>query len=437
MLPSIPMNPESDLAHRWRRIARRVSARVNLAWWLQTLSGPLLLVGITGAFALLLIRRGAPGIPAESFAAWTIAALALLALACWWIARRHFESADASMVRIEDKMHLHSSLSAARAGVAPWPPVPEKIDAGLRWNWKRVLVAPIAALSFLAAGNLLPLPAAPRDLPGSEPIAWGELEEDLDLLEQEDIADEEYLEEMRERIEELRSRDKEEWFEHASLEATDSLEDSHRRELERFERELSRMDRTLGNFRESAGTIDSERREQLLEQFDQSLLGLESGSLKPNAELLERLGQLDPGQLSSLSAEQVAELRRKLQKSAQACKECQGEGDPGAQGAGDGKMAGSMPSKGGISRGPGHAGGVLGDPNEQLETGELEPLASLDPTDSLPGDLLGLQDSEPEVDRSESSRSGGTIGNAGIGGDRVWRESLDPDEQRALKRYFE
>jgi hypothetical protein len=32
---------------------------------------------------------------------------------------------------------------------------------------------------------------------------------------------------------------------------------------------------------------------------------------------------------------------------------------------------------------------------------------------------------------------GGATEATGTGGDRVWREALDPDEQRALKRFFE
>lgn len=426
-----------DPARRWRRIARGVATRVNLAWWLQTLAAPLLLTGIAGCCALLLARRGLPDTPALHFAGGTLAALALLALACWWIARRRFESAEQSLVRLEDRMGLNASLSAAHAGITPWPDPPAHIDAGLRWNWKRVLVAPLAALAFLLAGHLVPLPAGAttRPLPDREPTAWREIEADLDRLEQEQVADEPYLEEMRERIEELRSQDEEEWFDHSSLEATDSLEESHQRELGRFGRELDRMDRTLGTFQEHSGTLDSARRGHLLEQFQQSLEGLAHGSLRPNSELLEQLRQLDPSKLGTLSPEQVEQLRRKLRQGAQACQECQGQGE--GEGQGPGGEAGEGAARGGISRGPGEAGGVLGDAGQELATGELQPLASEDLSNSLPGDLLELQERAPELDHSDGSRSGGTIDHSGIGGDRVWRESLDPDEQRALKRYFE
>jgi hypothetical protein len=52
--------------------------------------------------------------------------------------------------------------------------------------------------------------------------------------------------------------------------------------------------------------------------------------------------------------------------------------------------------------------------------------------------LLELQDGEHDVDKSASSISaGGNIDATGKGGDRVWREALDPAEQMTLKRFFE
>ena len=55
-----------------------------------------------------------------------------------------------------------------------------------------------------------------------------------------------------------------------------------------------------------------------------------------------------------------------------------------------------------------------------------------------PGDLLELQDGEHDVDKSAvGPRAGGAAGAIGGGGDRVWKDALDPDEQKALKKFFE
>ena len=65
-------------------------------------------------------------------------------------------------------------------------------------------------------------------------------------------------------------------------------------------------------------------------------------------------------------------------------------------------------------------------------------LEAKDLSRAAPGDLLELQDGEHDVDRSDSKpTAGGDTRALGKGGDRVWRDSLDPDEQRVLKRFFE
>jgi hypothetical protein len=50
---------------------------------------------------------------------------------------------------------------------------------------------------------------------------------------------------------------------------------------------------------------------------------------------------------------------------------------------------------------------------------------------------LQIQDGEHTRDGSASVPSIGGDASKGSGGDRIWRESLAPDEQRALKKYFE
>jgi hypothetical protein len=80
---------------------------------------------------------------------------------------------------------------------------------------------------------------------------------------------------------------------------------------------------------------------------------------------------------------------------------------------------------------------VLGSPGEDVQSGDLTTLKAKDLSRSLPGDLLQLQDGQHDVDKSSVGPSvGGSIDKTGSGGDRVWRESLDPDEHRVLKQFF-
>jgi hypothetical protein len=81
---------------------------------------------------------------------------------------------------------------------------------------------------------------------------------------------------------------------------------------------------------------------------------------------------------------------------------------------------------------------VLGAEKDAVQTGEMAALETKDLSRAAPGDLLELQDGEHDVDRSGSKiTQGGNTEATGKGGDRVWRESLNPDEQRVLKRFFE
>lgn len=445
-----PENPHAT----WTRRADAVARKINLAWWLETLSVPLVTIGIVGACTLLLVRREAPSIPSWQLAAAATGTVLLAATLAWTLARRRFEKPEQSLVRIEAAMRLRNALSAARAGVAPWPEVPPRIDAGIDWHWRRVLVPPLAALSFLAAGLLVPIPArASADAARpDQPLAWENLEADLQRLDQEEVIDETYLEEMRKKLEELRAQEEQDWFSHSSLEATDTLKKEHSAAVEKLERELGRADQALGNLERNAGGMPAADKERLLNQFDQALQGLRNGALKPNPQLLDQLQQLDPGQLGQLDPAQLQQLKQNLQKAGQACKECQGggqgdewldellDGEGQGQGQGEGKENpnGEGPGKGGVSRGPGHAPGVLGEEGERLATGDLTGLDSKDLSRSLPGDLLQLQDGEHEVDKSSvAPRSGGQTGATGDGGDRVWKDALDPDEQRALKKFFD
>lgn len=444
---------KTDLAAAWRETAGRVARRVNLGWWIQTLAAPLIVVGIAGACTLLLVRRHLPALPQWQLSLYAAGAVLLIGSIAFLIARRRFERPETAMVRIEDSMQMRNALSAARAGVAPWPSVPAKVDPGLSWNWQRVVIPPVAALAFLLAGLFIPVAAVSEDADAGpeEPLAWEQIEADIERLEQDEVIDENYLEETRKKLEELRSNDEEEWFSHSSLEATDSLKQQHASELERLERELERADRALGSLQKNAGSMPQGQKDQLMNQFDQALQGLQNGALKPNPELLEQLQQLDPNNLGQLNQEQLDQLRENMRKAGQACKDCQGggggdewrdellDGQGNGDGQGDGDQPGNGPGgKGGVNRGPGHAPGVLGKEGDEFDTGDLEAMDAKDLSRSLPGDLLQLQDGEHEVDQNASkTQSGGDIGSTGSGGDRVWRESLDPEEQKALKRFFE
>lgn len=443
----------------WQSQARRVALQVNVAWWLQRLSAPLMLGTLIGTAALLWFRRQHPEITVAQWLGLIALGFLLIGAVCAFLVRRNFETPEQSMVRIEAAMRLRSGLSAAMAGVAPWPEVPRKVHAGLRWHWQRVLLPPLAALLLLGAGLLIPLhrllpaPATP-----DQPQAWERTESELAKLEEEKVVDQEYIEEVRKKIEDLRAQDPQEWFSHASMEATDNMRKEHKAEAKRLEREMSQASKALEALQSNPQLADKEKA-RMANEFDQAMKGMQNGAMKPNPALLEQLKGLDPNHLGKLTPEQLQQLQQNLKKNAEQlqCQGQQGEGgqgdewldelladgsEPGeggeGQGQGEGEGEGEEPGKGGINRGPGHDPNLLGKASKELETGDMQGLKATDLSRSLPGDLLEVQDGKHDVDTSASKVSGGgDVSDTGKGGDRVWKDSLDPQEQKALKKFFE
>lgn len=447
----------------WQAQARRVALQVNFAWWLQRFSAPLLVSALIATTSLLWLRRQYPAFPTLQWLGILAGIVVVIALVTLFIARRDFETPQQSMVRIEAAMRMRSGLSAALAGVAPWPDVPVKVDAGLRWHWKRVLLPPLAAILLLGAGLLVPLhrllPSTPTP---DQPQAWERTESELARLEEEKVIDQEYIEEVRKKIDDLRAQDPQEWFSHASMEATDNMRKEHRAETKRLEREMSQAAKALETLQKNPQLGEKEKA-RLANEFDQAMEAMKNGAMKPNPALMEQLKNLDPQQLGQLTPEQMQQLQQNLQKNAE---QLQGEGQQGeggqgeewldelladgshpgdkgkgqgqGQGEGEGEGEGDGPGKGGVSRGPGHDPNLLGKASQDLETGAVEGLKATDLSKARPGDLLELQDGKHDVDTSASKLSGGgDVSDTGKGGDRVWKDSLDPQEQKALKKFFE
>ena len=436
----------ANRAH-WLRLAGKVARQVNFGWWIEMLSAPLLVVALVFGGAVLFYRREVPDVSLVYLMLVAVGLLLVLGGICWWLAAKKFETRNKALVRIEAEMELKNALSAAQAGIAPWPAPRKDVRSGLRWQWPRLLIPPMGALLIIAASLWIPVASASSRTSGppEQPQAWKKLSSQLDALTKEEVVDEKYLEETRKRLNELKAQEEELWFSHSSLEATDSLKKSHTAEAQRMERELGRAEKALEQLEKMAGAATEAEKNKMMEEYDQALQGLQNGAMKPNPKLLEQLKALDPQEMAKLSSEQLKQLKEKLKKNQEAMKQGgAGEGedwsdellaDQGEDGVGEDGVGND---KGGVQRGPGHAPRVLGKEKDAMELGQLTGLESKDLSASSLGDLLELQNGEHGLDRSASAISaGGETDATGKGGDRVWRDSLDPAEQKTLKRFFE
>lgn len=433
----------------WRKIAQNTAHKINFGWWLQVLGTPLLIAALLIACGILIIRRELDSLPWLEIGGGIIAALALTGAASWIAARNHFESSKQSLVRIEAAMRLRNALTAADHGVSPWPDVPAKITDGISWHWQRILPPLLGATLIIICGFLIPIHAksAPENST-QEPTAWSELDTNLDQLDNQEVVQQEYVEEMREKLEKLRKQSPDEWFSHSSLEATDTLKKNHQNEQQALKNNLQRAERNLAELQKGGAKMNEERKKRLLDDFDQALKKMEQGGMKPNKKLLKQLRKLDPKELDNLTPEQMNQLRENMRQHAEKLKQLGGENsDQLGEGEEDWMKApegegengeGDQPGSGGIDRGPGTSPDVLGAPHPDAGKGKLERLESKDKDRALPGDLLETNDGKHDIDQSKKGpTSGGKASAKGQGGDRVWKDSLLPAEKKALKKFFE
>ncbi len=437
----------------WTNHARTLSKKLNLAWWIELLNLPFTIMALLTATAIL-VARYFEILPTYTVTiSYVIFGVTLIGVICWKLSQRQFESADDSMVRIEEKMKLRNALSAAKAGVTPWPEAPSSINAGINWHWPRTLLPSLCSVIVIICAFFIPIGSHAEVIQNQpSPDSRDRLEQALAELKDEEIVQEEYIEEMEEKINELKEQDPSEWFSHSSLEAVDNLSQSHDAASKELQRNMKNAERTLQSLQKHGEKMNQQTKENLLDGFGKAVENLDTGAMKPNKELLDQLKQLDPKQLNQLNEEQLNQLRQNMRQMAEKLKQQnqqenqpREDGEDGEDGEGDGENnegdedenEGQNPGKGGINRGPGHAPDMLGDKADKLKMTREERLESQDLSNTLPGDLLETTDGEHDIDEIDAKiRSGGSTDNTGAGGERVWKNSLLPEEKKALKKFF-
>lgn len=420
----------------------------NFGWWLHGLGGPLVVVSLLAACAALWWRRLDPA----AVDLWMWPAVAAIVCGCgfwsWWRQRGNFITDQAAMVALEDRYHLHNALTTATAGRGPWPVPPPYPPPVRKWHWPNTLVPPFVAAALLVAGLLIPVPAPAVATMPEEPPAWRTMEEDLRKMVDKKVVDPKSAEETRKAIEQLRAGGKDEWYKHATLEATDRLQKKHNDSMRAMERELRRAGENAAPLGANAPPLSPAQKERHEEQLQRALDGLRAAGLQPNAALREQLEKLDPNQLGQLNRMQLDEMLDGLRQAAEALREQrqagkepgEGEGEEngdGEGGEGEGEPGDPRNGRGGPARGPGEGGNPLGEQGAELKPAGPQALKTRDFSQARPGDLLELKDQQHEVDEvSPGQQAGGATESRG-GGGAAWQDSLHPREQEALKRIFE
>lgn len=444
--PSACERDAADDARYWQRRTALLRAQVNAGWWLSAWLQGVLLVAIGGAFAVLWTRwqhEAAVPVVWQGIAG----ALAVAALAAWWSARPHFESAASARVLLEDAAGLHARLTAAAAGVGPWPARPADGDRRwpVVWRWRRPLALATVVTTMLAAATFVPMATArgiarqviekPRDAAVVE--RWNE------ALRRDAVIDEASGEAIDRRIADLLERPRDRWYENSSLEAAATLREQTAADLDALARNLDAAREAaarLAAATDGGSAADKAATAAALAAAAERLAG---AALRPGTPFdRARLG-------AGLSAEQCRDLAASLRDNGQRlraalaqaggieltfveskqdapCNACQGC-----------RMGGPC-DHAHVSRGPGATDNRFTD-REQRSSARPEQLGVKPDADrAAPGQLLGVVDGDqtPEPEAFTGPQAGGAVADPGAGGSAARVDDLLPGERDTVRRYF-
>ena len=443
----------------WRHSVARLSRRIHLGWWLDAFLSLLIPLAMV-ATVLVLFARWRWALEWPGLLMGVGIAVVLAALAALLGMRRHREPHAATRVRLEDALGLKSGLSAAEAGVAPWPRPPSEWRLPIAWRAGRPAGMAGIFLALMAAAFLIPIsrptPEAPRVI--EPPSALREVQDWVDSVKKKDAVSDESVRQVEEKMAELLQRPAQNWYEHSSLEAAEHLRDVTAQDLRQLAQNLGDAERAASALASSAAGagLPQAAKDALSDLLQNASNNLQSAGMQPSSDLVEALKSLDPGQLGELSSEQLKDLANQLSQNQKALEEalknapqidlsglptgvCQncGKGPGECQCEGEGQ--GDRPGRGGVQRGPGTAPLTLDAQDTQLGTDRIETLPSqIDRQRLAAGDALSVTNGAAKVDPKayQGPQQGGQSATPGDGGNAVWQNSLVPAERETLKRFF-
>ena len=462
------MRSEAAQPH-WDSAVRGLARRVNLSAWLDRAAPGLFAIGVATGFAAYALRRARSAGPEAWLARGLGLVLALLAVGgwAWWRTRRSFFNPADARTLLEHRLGLDSALSAAAAGVAPWPE-PRPLPSTLRWRAPATLGWLLGAFALGLAGAWLPLPAQSAFDPRratEKPPALAQAEEWLEQLAAEEIARPEDVERLAEQARGLGERTPEERYSHSALEAADTLRAQTAQAVRGLAANFQEAAAALAPLERPASQLSDEELAAVAARLGEALRGLNEGPLAAREELARQFASAaNAAGRRSLSPEQAAQLRQQLSRAGKAATGVLGAAGQGAPVAtadpnnpvrfGSGNCSGSCAGSqaggpcdgscgegfgsGGIARGPGHAPMMFREQASEAGAGRTETVDSEDLSRAALGELLAMERGEHEFDPKASTgpQSAGAVSSPAQGGEVVWVDRLTPRERAALKDFF-
>ena len=305
----------NPLAAYWLSRTRRLVWRINLGWWLARFAPQVF--GLTFlAIPPLLWLRGAH--PEKEFLFWAAYPLALLlaAVCSFFQARPRFENRRDALARLDLSLGLHNRLTAAAAGVGPWPTIAQKDTPAARWALARAtgLLGSSAALLLLAAFFPIDLRGSPQSGQPEIPPPLTDITTWTRQLTEEKIIEPQALEALEEKIDQLLQRPADDWYKASTLEAAEHLREQTAQSLQNLAKNLAAIENAVAQAQAFQEHMPEGLSAALQESLAEALRGLDLSELPLNASQRDLLRQLDMKSLTKMTPEQLAELRENLKK---------------------------------------------------------------------------------------------------------------------------
>jgi hypothetical protein len=266
------------------------------------------------------------------------------------------------------------------------------------------------------------------------PAAWGQMDEWLKGLQQQDLTKPETVEAWEERVNKLRRQPESAWYSHGSLEAGDTMHEQLEVGLRSLGNDLDEASEALDTM-ESVGGRSHETGTPADQALDRAMQRLEAGTVPLNPRLLSQLKAAGGKGGKPLSMSELQNLRKRLREGAGFCRLAIRECPLGHKECKNGSCRRS--GRGGVTRGPGEAPLTLEDKASRTDSERLEGVSNEDMQNATLGDTVGMSRTAHKVDRATpTSMAGGAVSTKPTGGETVWRDALTPEEQQVLQKYF-
>ncbi len=421
----------SSPATFWHRRARWTALRHNVGAALDGLLPLCLGWSAVSACVLLVARQN----KFPLFPAFWPGLLICAVVAVWRMHRRFFTVEDA-LVRLEWVLGLNNRLSAAAAGVGTYPEAQSASD-GFAFRWRKIALYGVGSMSLVWAAAWVPVSGhGPANVPVAAPVAWTQTAAWIDALKKTDTVQEPALEDLRDRLEQLRNQPAEDWYSQSSLEAGDNLREQATQSMQSLQRDLRSALGALDAMQRSPDGTPSSEMKAARENLSNALRGLELGNLPLNHEGLANLKQADLSGVKTLTPAQLEELKRSLKAGDKVCAACL---HPSSVSKPDGTVVAVDRSVPG-GKGGGNASPPLNldEPSTDLATKTLASVSNPNLDHALPGDLVGVSKGDHPVNPAKYAgpAPGGTVATNGQGGEAVWRDDLTPAERNVVKTFF-